>query len=145
MGSVGEDKVFSLTPDLWLAEKRVSGEEDNAQDLTFTPEDLDEVLAGMKPDSAPGSEGLPVVFFKKFWEILKGPILAILNDFILGRVDISRLNYGIISLIPKVRGADTVRQFRPIALINVIFKIIAKAYATRFSPIGRLITAKPLL
>jgi hypothetical protein len=77
-----------------------------------------------------------VAFFKKFWEILKGPILTILNDFALGRVDISRLNYGIISLIPKVRGADTVRQFRPIALINVIFKFVARAYATRLSPIA---------
>jgi hypothetical protein len=36
----------------------------------------------------------------------------ILNDFALGRVDISRLNYGIISLIPKVGGVDTVRKFR---------------------------------
>nr|XP_051212000.1 uncharacterized protein LOC127329534 [Lolium perenne] len=90
----------------------------------------------MKPDSAPGPDGLPVLFFKKFWDILKGPILQILNDFALGRVNIARLNFGVISLIPKVQGADTIKQFRPIALINVIFKFIAKAYATRLAPLA---------
>jgi hypothetical protein len=61
--------------------------------LTFTAEELEAVLLGMKLDSAPGPDGLPVIFFKKFWGILKGPIMQILNDFALGRVDIARLNY----------------------------------------------------
>jgi hypothetical protein len=135
MGSVGEEKVFSLGPDLWPAEEQVSQGENDDRQLTFTPEELDAVLAEMKPDSAPGPDGLPVGFFKRFWEILKGPILNILNDFALGRVDIARLNYGIISLIPKIKGADEIRHYRPIALINVIFKFIAKAYATRLTPI----------
>jgi hypothetical protein len=137
MGASGEERVFSLATDLWPAERQVNDEENAALELTFTPEELDQVLADMKPDSAPGPDGFPVAFFKRFWESLKGPILAILNDFALGRVDISRLNYGIISLIPKVKGADTVKQFRPIALINVIFKFIAKAYASRLSPIAQ--------
>jgi hypothetical protein len=136
MGAAGEERAFSLAPNLWPTEARIS-EGDNAElELTFTAEELDSVLASMKPDSAPGPDGLSVAFFKNFWEILKGPILAILNDFTLGRVDIARLNYGIISLIPKVRGADSIKQYRPIALINVIFKFIAKAYATRLTPIA---------
>jgi hypothetical protein len=62
-------------------------------------------------------------------------VLQILNGFALGRVDISRLNFGILSLIPKVAGATDIKQFRPIALINVIFKLVAKAYAVRLSPV----------
>jgi hypothetical protein len=105
-------------------------------ELTFTAEELEEVLLSMKPDSAPGPDGLPVLFFKRFWEILRAPILKILNDFALGRVDIARLNFGIISLIPKVKGADQIKQFRPIALINVIFKFVSKAYAIRLAPLA---------
>ncbi|KAK1685344.1 hypothetical protein QYE76_046192 [Lolium multiflorum] len=48
----------------------------------------------------------------------------------------SRLNFGVISLIPKVHGTDTIKQFKPIALINVIFKFVAKAYATRLAPLA---------
>ena len=90
----------------------------------------------MKSDTAPGPDGFPVPFFKKFWPLVKNGVLHILNDFILGRIDISRLNFGVLSLIPKVPGADSITQFRPIALINVVFKIVAKAFATKLDPIA---------
>jgi hypothetical protein len=138
MGSAGETRAFSLAPDLWPQNKRISDAENGELEVTFTPEELDAVLADMKPDSALGPDGLPVLFFKKFWGILKEPISRILNDFVLGRVDIARLNFGIISLIPKVKGADSIRQFRPTALINVIFKFMAKAYVIRLAPIAHM-------
>ena len=68
--------------------------------------------------------------FKRFWPTLREPIFEICNGFMRGQVDISRLNFGVLSLIPKVQGADNIRQYRPIALINVPFKICAKACAT---------------
>jgi hypothetical protein len=73
-------------------------------ELTFTPEELDDVFLSMKTDSAQGPGGLQVLFFKRFWGTLRAPILHILKDFALGRVDIARLNFGIISLIHKVNG-----------------------------------------
>ncbi|XP_047051186.1 ABC transporter G family member 41-like [Lolium rigidum] len=123
----GEERVFSLHSDLWSGDHQILPAENLALELTFTPAELDEVLLSMRPDSAPGPDGLPVTFFKRFWGILREPILKILNDFVLGRVDIARLNFGVITLIPKVKGADTIKQFRPIALINVIFKFVEKA------------------
>jgi hypothetical protein len=70
---------------------------------------------------------------------VKHGVLYILNDFILGRIDISWLNYGMLSLIPKVPGADQITQFRPIALINIIFKIVSKCYASKIDPIANRI------
>ena len=90
----------------------------------------------MKSDTAPGSDGWPVAMFKRFWPLLRGPIFEIYKGFMRGSVDISCLNFGVLSLIPKVQGADDIRQFRPIALINVPFKICAKACATRLVPIA---------
>jgi hypothetical protein len=69
----------------------------------------------------------------------------ILNGFALGTVDIARLNFGIFTLIPKVPGADNIKQYRPIALINVIFKIVAKAYAMRLSPVAHRVISLRLL
>jgi hypothetical protein len=51
-------------------------------------------------------------------------------------VDISCLNFRILTLIPKVQGAGNIRQFRPITLVNIIFKFIDKAYAIRLAPIA---------
>jgi hypothetical protein len=103
---------------------------------SFTPEELDVVLKETKTDTAPGPNGLPVMFYKKFWPMLRRPVLQILNGFAMGTVDIARLNFGILSLIPKVTGAVDIKQFCPIALINVIFKLVAKAYAIRLSPMA---------
>jgi hypothetical protein len=122
MGSAGEPRAFGLPPALWEEDRRVSTGENQEMELTFTTDELEEVLLIMKLDSAPGSYGFPVLFFKRFWGILKAPILQLLNDFVLGRVDVARLNFGIISLIPKVQGADNIKQFHPIAHINVIFE-----------------------
>jgi hypothetical protein len=40
-----------------------------------------------------------------------------------------------------VLGADSIKQYRPIALINVLFKFVSKAMATRLSPIAHRIIA----
>jgi hypothetical protein len=48
--------------------------------------------------------GYPVIFFKKFLSFAKPYILAILNGHALERVDVSRLNFGILTLISKVQG-----------------------------------------
>ena len=66
----------------------------------------------------------------------------VLNGFALGTVDISRCNFGEISLIPKCKGAESIKQFRPIALINVPFKLCAKVFASCLSPIGHRVINK---
>jgi hypothetical protein len=70
--------------------------------LSFTEEELDKVLASMRVEATPGPDGWPVILFKKFWSLTKPYILAFLNGFYLGHVDIARLNFGVLSLIPKV-------------------------------------------
>jgi hypothetical protein len=134
-----EARVCGLCPNAWGTNARVSQEENENLMLTFSEKELEAIIMGMKSDTAPGPDGFPVFFFKKFWGLVKMGVLHILNDFILGRIDIARLNFGILSLIPKVLGADRITQFRPIALFNVIFKIISKAMETKLDPIAHRI------
>jgi hypothetical protein len=50
---------------VWHTLGRVSQAENGELMLTFTPKELDMVLAGMKVDTPLGPDGLPVIFFKK--------------------------------------------------------------------------------
>ena len=102
LGEPGEPRSFALSPDMWAMVGRVTDEENEELMLTFSEKDLDEVLASMKVDTAPGPDGLPVIFYKSFWALAQPYILAILNDIVLGRMDISWLNYGVLTLIPKI-------------------------------------------
>ena len=130
---------LGLVSNTWSGATRVSDEENNSLLLTFSEEELERLVMDMKVNTAPGPDGFPVAFFKKCWPLCKLGVLHILNDFILGRIDIARLNFGVLSLIPKSPRADRITQFRPIALINVIFKIISKAFASRLDPIANRI------
>lgn len=101
----------------------------------FTIEELEVVVKGMRDGSGRGPDGFSAVFFKYFWGELKGTLLEILQDLRGGHLDLSRLNYGILTLIPKVKGATNIRQFRPICLLNVVYKIVTKTLTLRLNKI----------
>lgn len=58
----------------------------------------------MRSNTAPGLEGFRVTFYKKLWNIVGPQFLTLVLDFTHGRIDVKRLNYGVIALLPKVEG-----------------------------------------
>ena len=64
MGSKGNKGMLLLDPNTWPGCRLVSREENDSLAITFLPKELDMVLADMKPDSAPGLDEFPVLFFK---------------------------------------------------------------------------------
>jgi hypothetical protein len=54
------------------------------------------------------------------------PPKKMLDDLVRGVLDLKRINYGVIILLPKIPDAEEIKQYRPIYLINVIYKIITK-------------------
>ena len=83
----------------------------------------------MKSISAPGPDGMPPIFFKNYWNTV-GPdglstTLSVLN---LGIIP-PNINHTFISLIPKIKSLATAKDFRPISLCNVIYKLIFKTIA----------------
>jgi hypothetical protein len=48
-----------------------------------------------------------------------------------------KLNFGIITLIPKKEDAIQIQQYRPICLLNVSFKIFTKVGTNRITGIAQ--------
>jgi hypothetical protein len=65
---------------------------------------------------------------------VKGDIFNLLTAFLSGTLDIQRINYGTITLLPKVSDADKITQYRPICLMRCIYKLITKVLTIRLEP-----------
>jgi hypothetical protein len=66
-------------------------------------------ITGMKSDSAPGPNGFTVIFFKKLWMYVKNGIINMVKHFNMNKLDLKRLNFGIITLVPKVQEPNTIK------------------------------------
>ena len=93
-----------LAPDTWSGAQLFSCEANAALVAPFSEEEVLAAINGMNPSSAPGPDGLPVLFLKTFWHSIKPEVMALFDEFFSGTMDLGRLNYGIITLIPKGSG-----------------------------------------
>lgn len=71
-------------------------------------EEIKEVVMSMKENSTPGPNGFSVSFFKKFWDIIKWDMLKMFQDFWDEHLDIKRLNFGVITLVPKLKEPNNI-------------------------------------
>lgn len=105
---------------------KISEEDKKKLLMPFSLQEIREVVFGMEKNKSPGPDGFPADFYQGFWDLVKWDLKALIDDFGNGTLDIARLNYGIITLVPKTADAKQIQKFRPICLLNVSFKIITK-------------------
>jgi arsenate reductase-like glutaredoxin family protein len=115
---------------------RVVTNEMNLQlDSEFTEGEVEYTLKQMGPLKAPGPDGMAPIFYQQYWHIvgkdINASILACLKDGSL----LKKINHTHLCLIPKVQNLESVKDFRPISLCNVVYKIIAKVLANRLKKI----------
>ena len=72
-------------------------------------------------------------FYQHFWDLIKDDLVAMFNEFHKGELDTSRLNYAMLTLIPKEPEATSIRKFRPISLLNCSYKIFTKVLTNRIT------------
>jgi hypothetical protein len=94
----------------------------------------------MERNKAVGPDGWPIEFFQHCWDIIKGDAMDFFGDFYEGKLDIKRLSYGVITLLPKVKDANRIQLFRPICRLNCIYKWFTKVLTIRLEPLaGRIL------
>lgn len=131
-----------LDEEVWSNKLRVMDNDNLFLLQQFTEDDVLKVIKDLPSNSTSGPDGFPTFFYKEFWGVIKKPFIELMKDFSKGVLDIKRLNYGVVTLIPKLKEVSSIRQFRPICLLNVSFKILTKLLATRLGVIADRIVNK---
>ncbi|XP_031091035.1 uncharacterized protein LOC115996030 [Ipomoea triloba] len=120
---------------------RVSQTDNNYLLRPFENEEVKEALFSMFPDKAPGPDGMNPGFYQHYWDVVGGDVTSFVLDCLNSGSFPEGLNATNVVLIPKKSVPQTVSDLRPIALCNVVYKIMAKLLANRMKPLlGNLIS-----
>ncbi|XP_057443884.1 uncharacterized protein LOC130736046 [Lotus japonicus] len=104
-------------------------------DLPVIKEEVRQALFSMKSLSAPGPDGFHAYFFKRYWDLVGEDVWRVVREaFETGTVSEDLLET-LIVLIPKVDHPANVKEFRPISLCNVVYKLITKVVVNRLRPL----------
>jgi hypothetical protein len=100
----------------------------------LSEQEIGDALFQIGPLKAPGPDGLPARFFQRNWALLKGEICNAIELFFKEGVFPDNFNLTKIILIPKSTDAMGLKDYSPISLCNVIYKIIAKCMVNKLRP-----------
>jgi mannosylglycoprotein endo-beta-mannosidase len=96
---------FRLDPEIWEGCAKISDDDNRILCQAFSEAEIKTALFQMEKNKAPGPDKMPIEFYQCCWDIVKYDIVHLFNDFHDSKTDISRLNYGIITLLPKIKDA----------------------------------------
>ncbi|KAG6467116.1 hypothetical protein ZIOFF_075057 [Zingiber officinale] len=135
------ETVDSTVVDTELIPSLVSAEDNLMLEGLPSAEEVKQVVWSMCQDSAAGPDGFSVAFYRACWEIVGEDVFQAVLDFFRGAELPRGMASTTIVLIPKVDSAQRWRDFRPISLCNVSYKIISKLMAQRMaSVLGKVIS-----
>ena len=97
----------------------------------FTKDEIFAALHQMHPCKAPGPDGMHAIFYQRFWHVIGDDITHFVSSILHGSNSASCINNTNIALIPKVKHPTQAADFRPIALCNVLYKLVSKAIVIR--------------
>jgi len=134
--SVEDCNIYDLVKEL----KTLSVEESEKLEGEIKLDEASFALKNMKHNKSPGTDGFSAEFFKFFWRNLGPFVLRSLNEgFRKGELSITQRE-GLIICVPKGdKAKEFIKNWRPISLLNVVYKIGSACIANRMKQVLSLL------
>jgi Reverse transcriptase (RNA-dependent DNA polymerase) len=110
----------------------------NLLDSPLTIQELDGALVKM----CVKSDGLSVKFIKKYWNVFRTPLLYYAHECADKGTLTHSFSTASIRLIPKKGSPSNLKNWRPISLLNVLYKVISKAINQRLQKVAGTIISR---
>ena len=95
----------------------------------FEREEILQIVSDLEGDKAPSLDGFTMTFYHHCWRVVEKDILAVFEEFFQHCKFEKSFNATFIALIPKKNDASNIKDFRPISLVESVYKILAKVLA----------------
>lgn len=116
---------------LQCVQRRVTQEMNESLLAPFSGDEVWAALESIGDLKAPGPDGMPSVFYKRFWNLVGEKVKREVLDFLNGGNMPQGWNDTVIVLIPKTKQPERLKDLRPISLCNVLYKLISKVLSNR--------------
>jgi hypothetical protein len=121
----------------------VTHDEKDALEHPFSEKkEIRKAIIGSYLEGAPVPNGLSFLFYQKFWDLVKTDFCRMVHVFQNGCMDLFRLNFASLTLIPKVEEVVDMTDFRPISLLNCSFTIFSNFLTLRLESVCQRLVAK---
>ncbi|GKU95494.1 hypothetical protein SLEP1_g8850 [Rubroshorea leprosula] len=111
--------------------KQISQADNKFLIAPFTEEEIRKVIWECDSSKAPGPDGFNFRFMKSMWDDIKTEVIGFVKEFQeQGRLERGS-NASFIVLIPKTKNPQRIEEYKPISLIGVMYKVVAKLLVSR--------------
>ncbi|MCO5554955.1 hypothetical protein L7F22_008495 [Adiantum nelumboides] len=97
----------------------------------FSVYEVETVVKGMKKEKTPGPDGIQAEVFQEMIEFAGQDLCDLLNHSRKEGSIQPNFNQGLIKLIPKGQDRLEIKNYRPLTMLNSVYKVMAKALALR--------------
>ena len=97
-----------------------------ALDFTVSGDVVRRAIFDMSPFKTPRSDGFHVFFFQHNWGVVGNSVVQFVCNIFRGTTSVKSVNSILIVSIPKVVQPESLYNFWPISLFNILYKLIAK-------------------
>ena len=127
------------TPEQYLnnvnLESKLTEQEANLCEGPITLEECIDAVNGMKLNKSPGLDGLTAEFYKQFWPYISSLVHeSFLESQTNGELSRSQKQC-VFSLLYKKGDPENMENWRPISLLNIDYKILARVLALRLQKV----------
>uniref|UniRef100_A0A670K0T0 Reverse transcriptase domain-containing protein n=1 Tax=Podarcis muralis TaxID=64176 RepID=A0A670K0T0_PODMU len=116
--------------------QKLSQDKQATLNYKITQQEIESAIQNMQLGKSPGPDGLTSKYYKILREYLTQPLMEVCNQIMEGKGAPESWKEAFITLILKLESEKTqLKNYRPISLLNVDYKIFADILASRFKKV----------
>ncbi|CAI5466175.1 unnamed protein product [Closterium sp. Yama58-4] len=115
--------------------KRLRDKDKEALTRPWSEEEVRTALRELPTGKAPGQDGLPKELFEQNWGLLGKEVLKLVEDFEKDALLPEPFMTAVTILLHKKGAREQLGNYRPITLLSVLYKLVAKVLANRIKKV----------